>query len=128
MHSGGSASRGSASGGSASGGSASRGSASRILHSTGVCIQGGLHPGESACGGSASRRVCIKRIGQSPPRVCLQGGWADTPKVCLQVWLGRLPQETWDTMGYGQQVGGTHPTGMHSCFKNGCKCRTPIYK
>ena len=22
----------------------------------------------------------------------------------------------WDTMGYGQQVGGAHPTGMHSCF------------
>ena len=22
-----------------------------------------------------------------------------------------------DTMRYGQQVGGTHPTGMHSCFK-----------
>ena len=21
-----------------------------------------------------------------------------------------------ETMGYGQQVGGTHPTGMHSCY------------
>ena len=27
--------------------------------------------------------------------------WADTPP---------------DTMGYGQQAGGTHPTGMHTCY------------
>ena len=49
----------------------------------GICIQGGLHPGErgSAFGG----------VGQTP------------------LW------DTWDTMGYGQWVGGTHPTGMHSC-------------
>ena len=30
-----------------------------------------------------------------------------------------------DTTGYGQQAGGTHPTGMHSCFilliQNTCK-------
>ena len=25
---------------------------------------------------------------------------------------------TWDTMGYGQQAGGTHPTGIHSCYCN----------
>ena len=29
------------------------------------------------------------------------GGWADPPS---------------DTMGYGKCAGGTHPTGMHSCF------------
>ena len=29
--------------------------------------------------------------------------------------IGQPPSETWDTMGYSQQVGGTHPTGMHSC-------------
>ena len=34
--------------------------------------------------------------GQTPP-------WADTPPVqCM--------------LGYGQQAGGTHPTGMHSCY------------
>ena len=27
--------------------------------------------------------------------------------------IGRTPPS--DTMGYGQQAGGTHPTGMHSC-------------
>ena len=38
---------------------------------------------------------------------CLQG-------VCIH---GGLPPggDTWDTMGYGQEAGGTHPTGMHSC-------------
>ena len=29
---------------------------------------------------------------------------------------GRPPGPPWDTMGYSQQVGSTHPTGMHSCF------------
>ena len=30
------------------------------------------------------------------------GGWADPPRG--------------DTMGYGQEAGGTHPPGIHSCF------------
>ena len=38
---------------------------------------------------------------QTPPK----GPEADTP-----------PPPT-DTTGYGQQAGGTHPTGMHSCFQ-----------
>ena len=50
--------------------------------------------GKGVCiggGGSASRR------GLNP-----EGwGWADPPS---------------DTTGYGQHAGGTHPTGMHSCF------------
>ena len=29
--------------------------------------------------------------------------------------LGRPPPQS-NTMGCGQQVGGMHPTGMHSCF------------
>ena len=28
------------------------------------------------------------------------------------------PSVASDIMGYGQQAGGTHPTGMHSCFKS----------
>ena len=38
-------------------------------------------------------------------------------------WMNTLPdadippQDTWHTMGYGQQGGGAHPTGKHSCFK-----------
>ena len=30
-------------------------------------------------------------------------------------WGGADPLPSWDTMGYGQQVGGMHPTGMQSC-------------
>ena len=40
--------------------------------------------------------------GQTPP-------WADTP-------LGRHPPARC-MLGYGQQAGGTHPTGMHTCLK-----------
>ena len=36
-------------------------------------------------------------------------GWVPTPPP--------LPiHGTWDTAGYGRQTGGTHPTGMLSCF------------
>ena len=51
-----------------------------------------LFTGESASGGSASRRG-----------VFLQGG------------VGR---PTLSITEYGQQAGGTHPTGMHSCNLN----------
>ena len=61
--------------------------------------------------------------------------WADTPPAdipCI-VYAGYnppfpvhagihpLPNACWDTLpqcmlGYGQQAGSTHPTGMHSCL------------
>ena len=44
--------------------------------------------------------------------------WADTPQADTP-----LPNACWDThptmqcmLGYDQQAGGTHPTGMHSCL------------
>ena len=42
---------------------------------------------------------------------CIQGG------LHPGRGLGRPPPPPSDTIGYGQQAGGTHPTGMHSCFK-----------
>ena len=64
-----------------------------------------LHPG-----GSASRGLCIQ--GVSIHRgVCIQG--VDIQGICIQ-WGWADPLS--DTMGYGQPVGSTHPTGMHSCF------------
>ena len=55
---------------------------------------GGLHPGglHPRWRGSASRE-----------RGSAFGGWPDRPS------------DTWNTTVYGQQAGGTHPTGMHSC-------------
>ena len=55
---------------------------------------GGLPPGDLHLGGSAS------------------GGLGRPPKVCI--WEGGQtpPQDTWDNMGYGQQVGNMHPTAM----------------
>ena len=42
--------------------------------------------------------------------------------VCIKE-MGRLPPPSpSDTMGYGQCTGGTHPTGMQSCFM-ACFCR-----
>ena len=70
-------------------------------HDQGVCIQKSLPPGglPREEGGlhpgeeSASRRA-----------------WADPPS----------PRETWDTTGYDQQAGGTHPTGKHSSINFLC--------
>ena len=53
--------------------------------------------------GSASRGVCL-RVGGYGAMAMGVGGWADSP------WRYR------GTTGYGQQVDGTHPTGMHSCY------------
>ena len=65
-----------------------------------VCIQGDLHPGGILHpGGSASRRSAYRG------NLHRGGVCADTP--CIQ----------WDTMGYSQQVGGTHPPEMHSCLR-----------
>ena len=64
---------------------------------TGGCIQGR----------SASRRSLHPGLGglADPPGSGYKGGWADTP-----------PRDTWDTTGYGQHAGGTHPTEMLSCW------------
>ena len=64
-----------------------------------MCHQGDLPPGgpESGWGG-------VLHLGGGCPAsgVYIQGGWEDPP-------------DTWDTAGYGQQEGDTHPTGIHSC-------------
>ena len=65
--------------------------------------------------------------------VCPQGRGVSFP-ACITghitrrgLPLGRLSpggqtpfRAPWDTMGYCQQAGGTHPTGMHSCSE--CDC------
>ena len=57
--------------------------------------------------------------------VCIQRGWS----VAGGGWsasrgeLGTHPRDTWDTMGYGQQAGGTHPTGILSCIKIAVSCK-----
>ena len=58
--------------------------------------------------------------GQTPP-------WADTPPTAEPLWVDTIPGQTPTLgrpplppvqcmLGYGQQAGGTHPTGMHTCF------------
>ena len=70
-------------------------SVSHFVHGGGLHPRGvGLHQGESASEvGSASKG------GLHLGGACIQEGWADAPS---------------DTMGYGQQAGAMHPTGMHS--------------
>ena len=65
-------------------------------------------------GRSASRGVCIGEGGSLPTGVggLYLGGSAS------RVGFGQTPppfRYTWDTTGYDQEAGGTHPTGMISC-------------
>ena len=57
--------------------------------------------------------VGMSRIGGYPPP------W--TWDLSGRVWRlgGKSPPPNWD-LGYGQQVGGTHPTGMLSCLSLTC--------
>ena len=75
-----------------------------------ACITGHMTRGPT--GGSASRGgLHAGKIMQTPHPVCLQGG------LHLR-GLGRPPppQNTWDTTRYGQQAGGTHPTGIYTGY------------
>ena len=111
----------------------------------GVCIQGrrgsgsggrGLHPGG---GRSTSRGIYLQGVGQTAPtRTWESGQYASYWNVFLllpamklgqgnifrSVCQGFCPQGGGYTplpsavhaWRYGQQVGSTHPTGMHTCY------------
>ena len=56
-------------------------------------------------GGLASQHVSqITKMGSASKGGLHLGGVIDKPLYY------------WDTMGYNQQTGSTHPPGMHSCF------------
>ena len=86
----------------------------------GVCIWGKGGSASGGRGGSASgdRGVWIQGEGSEyggrglhpGGRGSVSGGGGSA----LREMVGKTPQDTWDTRGYGQQVGSTHPTGMHS--------------
>ena len=40
---------------------------------------------------------------------------ADPPPHHTDFLPMQTSRDTWDTTGYGQQAGGTHPTGMYTC-------------
>ena len=48
--------------------------------------------------------------------------WADTPHPLGRPPPGQTPPPAQCMLGYGQQTGGTHPTGMQSCFLMCCHC------
>ena len=72
-----------------------------------VCITGHMTRG-STSGRSASRRG-----------ICIRGGGS------VSKGSGRPP---WDTTGYSQWAGSTHPTGMHPCsFENSLQKNWTLY-
>ena len=83
-----------------------------------VCRQGGCLP--------LVLGVCLGR--HPPPQAnTLPGQTSPLPSAC---WDTHPPA---DTTGYGQQVNGTHPIGMHSCFTfaffiNSDKIERPVFQ
>ena len=55
-------------------------------------------------------------LGRHPPG---RPPWADTPEQTTAgqtLSLADAPPSAQCMLGYGQKAGGTHPTGMHSCY------------
>ena len=83
-----------------------------------LSVSHSVHGGVSASGPGG---VCYTpRPEQTPPRADTpredppeqtDTPWADTPPP----WADTNPPVQC-MLGYGQQAGGMHPTGMHSCF------------
>ena len=104
------------------------------LHHTGVCVRGeGVFLTENPLEGYVFTGVSLSTGGggwQASPRADTPWAdipqadtpWADTPQADTPLGrhppgrhpLGRHPPAQC-MLGDGQQVGGTHPTGMHSC-------------
>ena len=100
----------------------------------GMCVAGGVHGGGCAWQGAYMAGVGVhgRRIVVG---VCMAGGMCGRGHVwqrgmcgrgaCMAVgacvavgacsWGTHAPPS--DTTRYGQLAGGTHPTGMHSCFR-----------
>ena len=60
-------------------------------------------------------------LGRHTPSPWTDTPWADTPPApqADTLWADTQPGQTPPAqcmLGYDQQVGGTHPTGMHSCY------------
>ena len=70
--------------------------------------EGDLHPGAWGVCIQGVWGVCIQR-GSASSGIYIQGRFTSKGKA----WPDTTSQS--DTTGYGQGVGGTHPTGMHSC-------------
>ena len=67
-----------------------------------------LPPANEVCKGYVFTGVCLSTVVGLHLGGLLAGG--------LHLGSGRTPRLKSDTMGYGQQAGGIHPTGMHSCL------------
>ena len=71
--------------------------------------------GEGAC------VVALAGVQQGAHAWLLWGGMCGCSRGGGHVWLLPWGGHVWDTTRirrYGQWAGGTHPTGMHSCFKS----------
>ena len=71
------------------------------------------------------RRGCLLQFmlgytspGQTSP-------WADTPRQ-TRPSPGQTPPPAQLMLGYGQQAGGTHPTGKHSCSESKIAASSPL--
>ena len=96
---------------------------------TGVCLSTGegivsLVPCPFRDGGGYVWGWVCPGVGMSGGIGAQEGGYVQGVGTPLEMGPQRWvcpgvnhPSQTWDTMGYGRQAGGTHPTGMLSCVR-----------
>ena len=100
-----------------------------------VCPQGGV-PGQVHTPHKYTPSWAGTPPGQVHPRAGTHPSWAGTPQG-RSPWVGtptqagtpprqvHLPPQC--MLGYGQQAGGTHPSGMHSCYHIPLKCQPVVF-
>ena len=76
------------------------------------CLSYLLLPANEVCEGYVFTGVCLSTGGCVCPIAC----WDTHPPGRHPPGQTHPPAHC--MLGYGQQAGGTHPTGMHSCFIN----------
>ena len=93
-------------------------SVSHSVHKGRACMAGGVGGRGGMCGVHGRG---VRMVGHVWQGACMTGGCVWHGRCAWQeahVWQGGMhgthPHP--DTTRYGQWAGGTHPTGMHSCF------------
>ena len=93
-----------------------------VCHSVHGCLGGGMHgcSGGGVCGCLGGHawllRGCVCGCSWGVCMVALEGGMHGCSGGCAWLLLGGACMRYDEIWRYDQWAGGTHPTGMHSCF------------
>ena len=89
-------------------------------------LHAGIHPpGTRGRHPPGRHRPTQCMLGYTPPAQCMLR-YTHPPAQCILGYTHPPPVQC--MLGYGQEAGGAHPTGMHSCFIMILKLREVTYR